>query len=297
MNKDRQRRHAAKDDAAAMDNRTGKSDCPVIVVGIGASAGGLKSLKQLFAKMPSGHGVAFVLIQHLDPSQENLTVKLLAGSDGAGRGGGNGRDAGAGGPHPCHPARQVPQHHRVPGSPFRNRCYCNGLRMPIDHFFCSLAADQRRRGCGIVLSGSGSDGTLGLSEIKAAGGRTLVEDPGSAEFPDMPQSAIDAGVVDAVLPAEAMAEAIVALAEQVTADTRSDPAESPEFDANLRAILDILRAEGRARLPLLQAQHPRAEDPPEDDPGQDRRRSPTMPGFCTSIPKRSAFCKRTCSSA
>ena len=94
---------------------------------------------------------------------------------------------------------------------------CNGLRMPIDHFFCSLATDQRRRGCGIVLSGTGSDGTLGLSEIKAAGGRTLVEDPGSAEFPNMPQSAIDAGVVDAVLPVEAMAEAIVALAKQVAA--------------------------------------------------------------------------------
>jgi two-component system CheB/CheR fusion protein len=118
---------------------------------------------------------------------------------------------------------------------------CNGLRMPIDHFFCSLATDQRSRGCGIVLSGAGSDGTLGLSEIKAADGRTFVEDPETAEFRDMPQSAIDAGVVDAVLPADAMAEEIVALADRVTAETRSDPAESPEFDANLRAILEILR--------------------------------------------------------
>ena len=240
MNKDRQRRHAAND-VAATDNRTGRGDCPVIVAGIGASAGGLRSLKELFAKMPSGHGVAFVVIQHLDPSRENLTVKLLAdqtslavveATDGM----------------PVLPDRI----HIIPPDKFLNisQCrltlqepvYCNGLRMPIDHFFCSLAADQRGRGCGIVLSGSGSDGTLGLSEIKAAGGRTLVEDPGSADAPHMPQSAIDAGVADTVLPAEAMAAAIVALAGQATADSRSGPSESPEFDANLRAILDILRA-------------------------------------------------------
>ena len=162
MNKDRQRRHAAND-VAATDNRTGRGDCPVIVVGIGASAGGLKSLKELFAKMPSGHGVAFVVIQHLDPSQENLTVKLLAdqtalavveATDGM----------------PVLPDRI----HVMPPDKFLNitECrltlqepvYCNGLRMPIDHFFCSLAADQRRRGCGIVLSGSGQrrhPGTVG----------------------------------------------------------------------------------------------------------------------------------------
>ena len=87
--------------------------------------------------------------------------------------------------------------------------------MPIDHFFCSLASDRRTRCGGIVLSGDGSDGTLGLSEIRAAGGRTLVEDPKSAEFPGMPQSAINAGVADTVLPAGAMADAVVAIAKQM----------------------------------------------------------------------------------
>jgi len=241
MSKERQRRAAAKDDAAAIDDRTGKSNCPVIVVGIGASAGGLKSLKRLFSKMAPGHGVAFVLIQHLEPSPKNLTVKLL-------------RDQTA--LAVVEAADGMPvladRIHVMPPDKFLNitgcrltlhePVQCNGLRMPIDHFFCSLGADQRRRGCGIVLSGTGSDGTLGLSEIKTAGGRTLVEDPGSAEFPDVQKSAIDAGVVDAFLPAEAMAEAIVAMAEQVIADTRNDPAESPEFDANLWVILDILRA-------------------------------------------------------
>jgi two-component system, chemotaxis family, CheB/CheR fusion protein len=240
MNKGRQRRNAAKD-VAAQDNRTGRGDIPLIVAGIGASTGGLKSLQELFAKMPSGHGVAFVVIQHLYPSQENLTDKLIAdhtalavveATDGM--------------------AVLPDRIHVLPADKFLNisECrltlqepvYCNGLRMPIDHFFCSLAADQRGRACGIVLSGGGSDGTLGLSEIRAAGGRTLVEDPGTAEVPQMPQSAIDAGLADTVLPADAMAAAIVALAGQATANLRSGPSESPEFDANLRAILDILRA-------------------------------------------------------
>jgi len=241
MDKDRQRRHAAKDDAAAIGDRTGKSECPVIVVGIGASAGGLKSLKRLFAGIPSGHGVAFVVIPHPEPSRENLTVKLLKHQTALPV-----VEAMDGMPvladriHVMPPDRflNINRSRLTLREPFQ----CDGLWMPIDHFFCSLAADQRRRGCGILLSGTSSDGTLGLSEIRAAGGRTLVEDPEDAEFPQMARSAIDTGVVDAVLPAEAMAEAILAVAKRVIADTSGEPAESPAFDAGLREILDILRA-------------------------------------------------------
>jgi two-component system CheB/CheR fusion protein len=241
MSKDRQRGHAPKDDRAAIGDRTNGSECPVIVVGIGASAGGLKSLTQLFAKVPLGHRVAFVLIQHLDPSRKSRTVELL-------------RDRTALAVVEATEGMPVlaDRIHVMPPGKFLNitgarlslpePVYCDGLRLPIDHFFCALAVDQRQRACGIVLSGTGSDGTVGLSEIKAAGGRTLVEDPGSAEYPDMPQSAIDAGAVDAVLPAEGMAEAIVARAKQVAEATRNEPSESPEFDADLRAVLDILRA-------------------------------------------------------
>ena len=113
--------------------------------------------------------------------------------------------------------------------------------MPIDHFFCSLADDRRNRCCGILLSGGGGDGTLGLSEIRAAGGRTIVEDPKNAKFPDMPQNAIAAGVADAVLPAAAIAAAVAELAGQVIAAARNDKATSQEADAGLRAVLDILR--------------------------------------------------------
>jgi len=221
--------------------RTAKSECPVIVAGIGASAGGLKSLKKLFANMPPGHGVAFVVIPHPESSGENLTVRQLREQTGLAV-----VEAQEGMPVLADRVHVMPTDKflNIAGSrlTLHEVVQCNGLWMPVDHFFCSLAVDQRRRGCGILLSGTGGDGTLGLSEIRAAGGRTLVEDPGGAEFPQMPQSAIDAGVADAVLPAEAMAEAILTLAERVIADTRNGPAESPEFDAHLQTVLDILRA-------------------------------------------------------
>ncbi len=197
MRKDQQRKHGKKDEPAVIGGLARKSECPVVVIGIGAAAGALKSLKQLFAVMPSGHGVAFVVIPHPDAPSESLTVKdlrkltslpVVEATDGM--------------------PILVDRIHVMPSQKFLNingsrltlhePLQCDGLWMPIDHFFCSLAADQRRRGCGIILSGAGSDGTLGLSEIKAAGGRTIVEDPGSAESPQMPQSAIDAGLVDAV---------------------------------------------------------------------------------------------------
>jgi len=77
MSKDFKRRRAAKGEAAITDDRTGKTDCPVIVVSIGVSAAGLKSLNRLLAKMEPGHGVAYVIIQHQEHGKENLTVKLL----------------------------------------------------------------------------------------------------------------------------------------------------------------------------------------------------------------------------
>ena len=241
MSKEGRRQHEAKDDAAGIGERTGRHDCPVVVAGIGGSAGGLKSLKQFFAGLSPGHGVAYVLIQHPDPSHKALIPRQLRG-------------------YTALPVVQATDGmevladriHVMPTGKFLNitGCRltlqepvdCNGLRMPIDHFFCSLAVDQKRRGCGIVLSGAGSDGTIGLSEIKAAGGRTLAEDPKSAENPEMPRSAIEAAFVDEILPAGAMGGAIVAAARHVADETRNEPAESPEFDAGLRTILEMLRA-------------------------------------------------------
>jgi PAS domain S-box-containing protein len=241
MTKDHQKRHAARDGATGTGARKGRNDCPVIVVGIGVPEGGLESLKRLFADLPPGHGVAFVLIGHLEPSGDKPAGSLLGNGD---RfmvvEATDGMEVLADRIHVVPPDKllgisrcQLSLHEPA---------HCNGLRMPVDHFFCALAADQRRRACGIVLAGGGSDGTIGLSEIKAAGGRTLVEDPGGVEPSTTQRSDIDPAVVDAFLTAGFMADQILALAEQVTADTRGEPAEAPEYDADLRAVMEALRA-------------------------------------------------------
>ena len=115
---------------------------------------------------------------------------------------------------------------------------CHGLCLPIDHFFCALAADQKTKAVGIVLSGTGSDGNIGLSEIRAAGGRTIVEDPQSAEFVDLPPGTIPAGVADQALPMEKIPEALLDLVSRMADQGRSG--EGGKMDADFRAILNIL---------------------------------------------------------
>ncbi|MGC9976480.1 MAG: chemotaxis protein CheB, partial [Syntrophales bacterium] len=238
MRKNNKRRPAAKKDVTA--GSTGRNEASFIVVGVGAPAGSQKSLQKLFSKMPTERGVAFVLILHTGRGKESLYTRTLKKQTALAV---------------VEAEDDMPvladRIHVVPPDKFLNitagrltlqeQVLCNGLRMPIDHFFCSLAVDQRHRSIAILLSGRGSDGILGLSEIKAAGGRTIVQDPGGAKRPNMSQGAIDAGVAETALPAAGMAEALMNLAEQVIAETKSVEA-SPEIDANVRAILDILRA-------------------------------------------------------
>lgn len=211
---------------------------PALVVGIGAGAGSLKSLEKLLGNMPAGQGVALVLI-HPEFTRQNL-VELLRGRTAL-----EAVEASEGMTVLADRVYVVPSDKflNVAGDRFtlQTPVHCDGLLMPIDHFFCSLAADRRDRCCGVLLSGNGGDGTLGLSEIRAAGGRTFAEDPGSAEVPGMPRNAIDAGVTDDVLTAEAMAESVALLAKRIVAAAGPDRAVSPEFDADLRAVLDILR--------------------------------------------------------
>ena len=113
---------------------------------------------------------------------------------------------------------------------------CQGLRMPIDHFLCTLAADQGRRCIGIVLSGTGKDGTQGLAEIKAVGGATAAQDPKTAEFPEMPASAIAAGHADVVLAPEKMG----AFLADCLADITRQTTEQQEV-AGLEAVLAAVR--------------------------------------------------------
>ena len=180
------------------------------MVGVGASAGGLKALLALFAELPSAIGLAFVVVQHLDPHQESVLPSLLA----------NGsrlrvREAEAG-------TRVAPGWIYVitPGTCLTLAEGClhlaprpggSGPHLVIDAFFFSLAADRPGQAIGIVLSGSGTDGTLGLAAIQASGGMTFVQDR-SAEREEMPQNAIRRGCADAVLPPAAIAQALIRIA-------------------------------------------------------------------------------------
>ena len=240
MNKERAGRKVGKEKAHG-DDRTIGGESPIVVVGIGASEGSRESVQKLFAGMPLGHGVAFVLVQHTQPGRENAAVKIL----------GNRTEMSVVEATDGMPVL-ADRIHVMPPEKFLSisegkltlqaPVVCDGLRMPIDHFLCSLAVAQRRRACGVLLSGTGSDGILGLSEIKAAMGRTIIEDPGGAGSHDPHQNTPEAGVANLAIGAAAMAEAIIVFADEVGREIGSDSLASPELDAGLRTILDIIRA-------------------------------------------------------
>ncbi len=220
---------------------------PGFIVGIGASAGGLEAFETFFSHMPPDSGMAFVLVQHLDPQQPSLLPELLA-------------------PHTRMPVRPVanrmpvaPDHvYLIPpnttltidqGSLFlATPAEVHGHRLPIDHFFRSLAADQGNHAVGIVLSGSGADGTLGLLAIKDYGGMTMVQAPESAQYDAMPRSAIARGVVDHVVPIGQMPMQLLAYTQHVanhTAHAAESDGASAETAAGIAAICAILlRATG-----------------------------------------------------
>src|SRR5512140_1640401 len=179
------------------------------IVGIGASAGGLDAFKKFFSAMPADSGAAFVLIQHLDPTRESLTAELV-------------------GTHTRMRVAQVKDGMRVEANcvyVIPPNAYLSlhdrtlrlsaptaprSLRMAVDYFLHSLAEDQHENAIAVILAGTGTDGTLGLKEIKAAGGMTMVQDPQTVQHDGMPRSAMASGSADYVLPAEQMADALLA---------------------------------------------------------------------------------------
>ena len=181
------------------------------IVGIGASAGGLAAFEAFFSGMPviDDPGMAFVLVQHLAPDHKSILTDLIRRStrmqvfeveDGM----------------KVHPNCV----YIIP--PGRDMVFLNGAlqllepsaprgqRLPIDFFFRSLAQDQHERAIGIVLSGTGSDGTLGVRTIKGEGGMVMAQNPASTEFDGMPRSAIATGLVDFVLPPVEMPAQLIA---------------------------------------------------------------------------------------
>ncbi len=180
----------------------------IIVVGIGASAGGLEALQDFFKNMPLTTGLAFVVIQHLSPDYKSVMDELLARQTTI----------------PIHIITDglqveadniylIPPRKNL--SIFHNKLYLEEqsikkrLNLPVDIFFRSLAVENGKNTIGIILSGTGSDGMLGTKAIKEAGGIVMVQDEQTAKFDGMPRSSISTGLVDYILPPSKMPEALV----------------------------------------------------------------------------------------
>jgi len=173
------------------------------IVAIGASAGGLKAFGQFFSNMPLDSGIGFVLIPHLDPNHVSLLPDLLRKyTKMTVVQAGDGIKVQANCIYVIRPNTEMAIMHGtlLLTEPEARR----GHRLPIDIFFLALAKDQREKAIAIILSGNGTDGTLGLRAIKAEGGMAMVQDPATAEYDSMPRNALQAGVVDYTLPPEKM---------------------------------------------------------------------------------------------
>ena len=196
----------APENQPAEQDRSNEKKFPI--VGIGASAGGLEACTKLLENLPADTGMAFVLVQHLAPTKDSILAELLSKATSM-------------------PVREVqdgmivePDHVYVisPNTvlavfhgKFRllPRAETHTQHLPVDSFFRSLAEDQGQNAIGIILSGTGSDGSLGIRDIKAAGGIVLTQDEQSAKYNGMPKSAAATGAVDFILPPEMIAAELV----------------------------------------------------------------------------------------
>ena len=211
------------------------------IVGIGASAGGLEALEEFLRNVPSASGLAFVIVQHLDPAHKGAMVELLQRATSM-------------------PVMQVKDGQKVkpdcvymippnkdmsilhgvlyllpPASP-------HGLNLPIDFFFRSLAEDQQEHAIGVVLSGMGSDGTLGVQAIKEKAGTAFVQSLESAKFSAMPRSVVSAGLADVVGTAAELPQRILAYHRRVAHIARPESWLEDKQRSALEKIFVLLRA-------------------------------------------------------
>lgn len=215
------------------------------IVGIGASAGGLAAFAAFFSGMPAtdAPGMAFVLVQHLAPDHDSILTELIQRTtrmqvtevqDGM--------------------VVQINCVYIIP--PNRDMAFLNGAlhlleptaargqRLPIDYLFQSLAQDQQDRAIGIVLSGTGSDGTLGVRAIKHGGGMVMVQNIASSEFDTMPRNALDTGLVDYELPPAEMPDQLIAYVSHAFGrPPRTAATEQPLSEQALKKVFILLRAQ------------------------------------------------------
>ncbi len=240
------------DDSRPLPPPTG-SLAGVRIVGVGASAGGLGPLEQLLAHAPGGRGLAYIVVQHMDPVHPSVLVQLLQRVTSMPvQEAQQGRLIQAGAVYVIPPGAELTvRSGSLQLAPPREP---HGQRLPIDALFASLAHEQGDRAIGVVLSGMGADGTQGLLAIRAQGGLTLAQSPGSAQFDAMPLSAIAAGCVDIVAEPAEMPACIERVTGLAPSDSR-EPADEPDSEAGapLKAILALLLTHTRHDLALYKS--------------------------------------------
>ena len=213
-----------------------------VIVGIGTSAGGLEALEGFFTHVPASSGMAFVVVQHIDPTKKGMLPELL---------------------QRVTPMKVMQASHRLKVQ--ANCVYVippnkdlsvvhgtlllqtpiapRGLRLPIDMFFSALAQDRQECAIGVVLSGMGSDGTVGLKAIKQHGGLALVQSPESAQFDSMPRSAINAGLADIVASVQELPSKIIECLKHMPLKSSEDAEPLLELKSHgaLEQIVSLLR--------------------------------------------------------
>ncbi|HEX3418761.1 MAG TPA: chemotaxis protein CheB, partial [Stellaceae bacterium] len=211
------------------------------VVGLGASAGGLDAARRLLTALPPSTGMAFILIQHLDPTHASMMVDLLAGHTPM-----TVQQAADGMPLERDHVYLIPPgtYLSIRGSALRlsEPQERHGARLPFDFFLRSLAEEVGERAVCVILSGTGGDGSLGLKAVKEKSGLVIVQDPAEAEYDGMPRSAILTGTVDLVLPVAKISKILADYGRQLVRNgERTNPVLDDRSSDRLAEIVDLLR--------------------------------------------------------
>ena len=215
-------------------------DDNIPVVGIGASAGGLEALGKFFSNMPSDSGMAFVIIMHFDPAAKSLMAEILKRYTKMEV-------------FQVEEGMKVEPNHVYIIPPNKDMAILRGIlhllesvvrqgiRHPIDFFFRSLADDKREKAICIILSGTGTEGTLGLKAVKGENGMIMVQDVKSAAYDGMPVSAIATGLVDYILPPEKMPQQLLKYVKQFSIQVARKPDNVIDTNNSQQKIIILIR--------------------------------------------------------
>jgi two-component system CheB/CheR fusion protein len=226
---------------ANTDTKREISSSPQVIVGIGASAGGLEALELFFSTIPEDSGIAFVVVQHLDPKRKGMLTELLQRITQL-----KVAEVEEGVEVKANCIYVIPPNKGLSLS--NGRLYLQetskqvGQRNTIDGFFCSLAKDLGSRSVGLILSGMGRDGLLGLEAIKEMAGGVFVQDPTTAKYDSMPRSVIDAGFADVVAPPLELGKRLIEYIDKIGSLDASDAqVDNPLFTKVFQKVVALLQ--------------------------------------------------------